>query len=219
MVKKRLEVQKKPSKPNMKLPPALTKSAMKPPSKPLNASTSSLAQSTSLRPAEKTMKPLAPVASSSKFKHKAPAAKLPAPPPQDEDGAQPSHVLRAQMTARAHAQLQASKPAKPELPPSETIELPDIESEYSDSDDPDREQKKKDLPHWAQSPELKRALEVQSTINPDDIFGQIKPLRMEEVFRSRTSRFRARTSSANWTGADGLTAEEEVEYVRRMGFN
>ena len=73
-------------------------------------------------------------------------------------------------------------------------------------------------PEWAQSPELRQALQNQSSINPDDIFGAIRPLRMEEIFRSRTSRFRARTSSANWSGNDRLTAEEEREYARRMGF-
>jgi hypothetical protein len=41
---------------------------------------------------------------------------------------------------------------------------------------------------------------------------------MEELFKTRTSKFRARTSSANWTGADRLTLEEEREYARRMGF-
>ena len=48
--------------------------------------------------------------------------------------------------------------------------------------------------------------------------GMKGKLRMEEIFRTRQSRFRARTSSANWAGADQLTAEEEREYARRMGF-
>ena len=99
---------------------------------------------------------------------------------------------------------------------SETIELPDINSEYSDSEDEDRP--KRDLPDWAKSPDIAAALQQQSTINPDDIFGRIGPLRMEEIFRTRHSRFRARTSSANWTGTDELTREEEREYARRMGF-
>ncbi|RDX55900.1 hypothetical protein OH76DRAFT_1460594 [Lentinus brumalis] len=99
---------------------------------------------------------------------------------------------------------------------SETIELPDINSEYSDSDDEDRP--KRDLPDWAKSPDIAAALQQQSTINPDDIFGRIGPLRMEEIFRTRHSRFRARTSSANWTGTDELTQHEEKEYARRMGF-
>ncbi|KAI0052886.1 hypothetical protein FA95DRAFT_1579859 [Auriscalpium vulgare] len=99
---------------------------------------------------------------------------------------------------------------------SELIDLPEPNSEYSDSDDEDR--KKFDAPTWAQSPELRAALESQSTVNPDDIFGPVQPLRMEELFRTRHSRFRARTSSANWSGPDGLKRSEELEYARRMGF-
>ena len=118
-----------------------------------------------------------------------------------------------------------SRPKTPVGPPmaqeppqvaSESIELPDINSEYSDSEDEDRP--KPNLPDWAKSPDIAAALQQQSTINPDDIFGRIGPLRMEEIFRTRHSRFRARTSSANWTGTDELTHEEEREYARRMGF-
>ncbi|KAI0801301.1 hypothetical protein C8Q74DRAFT_1241345 [Fomes fomentarius] len=110
-------------------------------------------------------------------------------------------------------------PAPPPQEPrvaSESIELPDINSEYSDSEDEDRP--KRDLPDWAKSPDIAQALQQQSTINPDDIFGPIGPLRMEEIFRTRHSRFRARTSSANWTGPDELTQAEEREYAKRMGF-
>ncbi|KAK7064239.1 INCENP-ARK-bind domain-containing protein [Favolaschia claudopus] len=132
----------------------------------------------------------------------------------EDDISQPSQFLQNQMAARAKAQMQAANPA---LPPSESIELPDINSEYSDSDDEDRP-RTFDPPSWAQDPVLKQALEIQSTINPDDIFGAVRPLKMEEVFRNKTGRFRARTSSANWTGTDRLTVEEQREYVKRMGF-
>jgi hypothetical protein len=134
---------------------------------------------------------------------------------QDDGLSQPAHQLQMQMAARAKAQLQAAKRQQTE---SENIELPDINSEYSDSEDEDRP-RTFDPPDWAQSPELRQQLHMQSTVNPDDIFGPIRPLKMEEVFRTRQSRFRARTSSANWTGNDRLTVEEEKEYARRMGFN
>lgn len=136
-------------------------------------------------------------------------------PTAEEDLPQPSQIVQTQMAARAKAQLQAAKQVP--LVPSESIELPDINSEYSDSEDEDRK-RTFDPPDWAQSPELKQALQQQSTINPDDIFGAIRPLKMEEIFKTRTSRFRARTSSANWAGSDRLTVEEEREYARRMGF-
>ena len=135
----------------------------------------------------------------------------------DDDFAQPSQMIQSQMTARAKAQIQASKQTEPAIA-SESIELPEINSEYSDSDDEDRK-KTFDPPDWAQSPELKQALQMQSTINPDEIFGAIQPLRMEEIFKNgRTSRFRPRTSSANWSGTDRLTEEEQNDYKRRMGF-
>jgi hypothetical protein len=133
---------------------------------------------------------------------------------QDDGHPQPTHQLQIQMAARAKAQIQAAKQQQAE---AENIELPDINSEYSDSDDEDRP-RTFDPPDWAQSPELRQQLHIQSTVNPDDIFGPIRPLKMEEVFRTRQSRFRARTSSANWTGNDRLTVEEEKDYARRMGF-
>ncbi|EIW67553.1 hypothetical protein TREMEDRAFT_33225, partial [Tremella mesenterica DSM 1558] len=100
---------------------------------------------------------------------------------------------------------------------SEDIVLPDIASEYSDSEDEDREPTFQ-RPAWAESPALKQALEAQAARNPDDLFGAIRPVSMEELFKVRTGKFRARTSSANWNGGDRLTRAEEVEYARRMGF-
>ena len=141
-----------------------------------------------------------PVASSSNLKVKGKA------PANDKD-----EVHRA----KGHA---VQTPRQPPPVPSESIELPDINSEYSDSEDEDRP-RTFDPPEWAQSPELRQQLVQQSRLNPDEIFGRIGPLRMEEIFRTRQSRFRARTSSANWSGADQLTEQEERDYARRMGFS
>lgn len=52
----------------------------------------------------------------------------------------------------------------------------------------------------------------QEDIDPMQIFGPPAPLNMEEVFnkdKSRWHKFRARTSSANWSGPDKLTEEEQ----------
>jgi hypothetical protein len=137
----------------------------------------------------------------------------------DDEIVDPSQMVQAQMTARVKVQLQAAKGSSvPAELKSENIELPDIASEYSDSEDENRV-RTFDPPEWAQSPELRQALQMQSTMNPDDIFGAVRPIRMEEIFRTRTSRFRSRTSSANWAGTDGLTADEEKEYVVRMGYH
>lgn len=149
-------------------------------------------------------------ASASNYKEKTLLANI------DDEVSQPSMMVQSQMAARVKAQIDAAKRVEPVIP-SENIELPEINSEYSDSEDEDRV-RTFDPPEWAQSPELRQALEMQSTINPDDIFGAVRPLRMEEIFKTRTSRFRARTSSANWTGTDRLTTQEEREYARRMGF-
>ncbi|TDL28421.1 hypothetical protein BD410DRAFT_711992 [Rickenella mellea] len=121
------------------------------------------------------------------------------------------------MQARVDAQLQEARKAEQAAVPSESIELPEINSEYSDSEDEDRV-RTFDPPDWAQSPELREALQSQSTWNPDSIFGPIKPLRMDELFKARASKFRARTSSANWAGTDRLTIEEERDYAIRMGY-
>ena len=49
--------------------------------------------------------------------------------------------------------------------------------EYSDSEDEDRV-RTLNPPEWAQSPELRQTFEMQSTMNPDDIFGAVRPLKL-----------------------------------------
>ncbi|KAI4524149.1 hypothetical protein K525DRAFT_253890 [Schizophyllum commune Loenen D] len=202
--KRKIELQKQPSKTALKPPSSTTKTLVKSNSKLGLASSSTT-------PAHKAGE-MSKAPPSLKGKGKAPA-KI------DDDGREPSQVVQSSMAARAKAQMQAAQAAaaqsEPNPGPTDNIELPDINSEYSDSDDEDRG---RDVADWAQSPDLARMLRVQSTINPDDIFGEIRPLRMEEMFKTRQSRFRARTSSANWTGTDRLTVEEEREYARRMGY-
>lgn len=106
---------------------------------------------------------------------------------------------------------------------TESIELPDINSEYSDSED--ETPKNYDLPRWAESPNLRAQLQMQSTINPDEVFGMMRPLSMDDIFgvgqatNPNRHKFRARTSSANWSGADKLTPAEELAYAERMGFH
>lgn len=132
----------------------------------------------------------------------------------------PSAVRTHAATAtlqQQRATLQAQLDQKALDQESENIVLPDINSEYSNSDDSDQETDFK-RPGWAESPELKQALEMQASVNPDELFGPIRPLNMEELFNARVGKFRARTSSANWSGTDRLTEQEEREYARRMGF-
>ncbi|KAK6537727.1 hypothetical protein TWF694_011895 [Orbilia ellipsospora] len=103
----------------------------------------------------------------------------------------------------------------PIYPNPESIELPEI---HTDSED-DEEDKSFRVPKWADSPELRQALQDQLGIDPETIFGPIAPLSMEDIFKGRTDRvkFRARTSSANWSGADRLTAAEiEADRLERQ---
>jgi hypothetical protein len=205
-IEKKPEVKKvaskiaKPSHNTARAPAGKSTGTIKQPAAP----TSSTAYSTS--------HPAVPPSATTKGKEKAKAKLV------EDEIVDPSQMMQTRMAERLRSQLQAAKEASaPADLASENIELPDINSEYSDSDDENRP-RTFDPPGWAQSPELRQALQMQSTMNPDEIFGAIRPLRMEELFRTRTSRFRARTSSANWAGSDRLTAEEEREYVRRMGF-
>ncbi|KAK6507353.1 hypothetical protein TWF481_005790 [Arthrobotrys musiformis] len=103
----------------------------------------------------------------------------------------------------------------PVYPNPESIELPEIHTDSEDDDD----DKSFHVPKWADSPELRQALQDQLGIDPETIFGPIAPLSMEDIFRGRGDRakFRARTSSANWSGADRLTtAEIEADKVERQ---
>ncbi|KAJ2852194.1 hypothetical protein J3B02_003492 [Coemansia erecta] len=105
---------------------------------------------------------------------------------------------------------------------------PEIESDYSDeySEEefsPAVKRKKNNfrIPAWATTPELAKGLRQQERINPDRIFGRVKPLRVSEIFNRKESgdmRRKPRNSSMIWTGTDALTAEDELEYIRRMGF-
>ncbi|KAJ2604936.1 hypothetical protein EV177_006268 [Coemansia sp. RSA 1804] len=111
---------------------------------------------------------------------------------------------------------------------------PEIESDYSDeySDEefsPAPRRKKNDfrIPKWATTPELAKGLQRQERVNPDRIFGRVKPLRVTDVFArgggggdaDAAPRRKPRNSSMIWSGADALTADEELDYIRRMGFD
>ena len=98
----------------------------------------------------------------------------------------------------------------PSYPDGDKISLPEINTDDSSSDSDDCDGFV--APDWADSPALREALSSQQLIDPAKVFGPIAPLAMEEVFKGgskdRKEKFRARTSSANWTGADRLTLEE-----------
>jgi hypothetical protein len=142
----------------------------------------------------------------SKFANgKIPFAEAPNPPA----GSSQANSYHSAYKTPARPTTQASAPntakSSPHYPPSEAITLPDI---ATDSEDEEEEGFR--APSWTDSPALRELLSRQQLVDPQQIFGPIAPLQMEEVFKNkdRHKRFRDRTSSANWAGADRLTEEE-----------
>ncbi|KAI2629455.1 hypothetical protein GGS21DRAFT_540356 [Xylaria nigripes] len=117
---------------------------------------------------------------------------------------------RAPGTAATKSAAKSATRSSPRFQNGESIELPEINSD--DEDDEDEEESAKGLiAEWADSPNLRRALVEQENRNPFEVFGAPAPLNMEEVFarnKDRFPKFRARTSSANWSGPDGLSEED-----------
>lgn len=104
-----------------------------------------------------------------------------------------------------------------------TDELPDVQSEYSDSEDEASIKKRKLEPSWTRGRELEDLLLQQSTVDPDEIFGfQLGPVPLDTMLPPRKGdrrRIRKRTSSANWNGPDGLAQWEIDRYNERMGIH
>lgn len=122
----------------------------------------------------------------------------------------PAHKTPARPVGGAIPKSSAVKSAarSPRFQNGESIELPDIQTDdESDEDDAHGGV----IPAWANSPALRAALMAQDPVDPMQVFGPMAPLNLEEVFnrsKDRFPKFRARTSSANWSGTDRLTAED-----------
>ncbi|KAI5921575.1 hypothetical protein F4810DRAFT_702242 [Camillea tinctor] len=117
---------------------------------------------------------------------------------------------RPQGVAAAKSAAKSATRSSPRFQNGEAIELPEINTDDEDSDDSDAGGKEM-VAAWADSPNLRQALVEQESKDPFEVFGAPGPLNMEEVFaksKDRFHKFRARTSSANWSGADRLTEED-----------
>ncbi|KZF25192.1 hypothetical protein L228DRAFT_265667 [Xylona heveae TC161] len=116
----------------------------------------------------------------------------------------PSQIPSSQKTPGRQPLLTKTAAASPQPSNGDNISLPDIASDSEDDDS--------DFipPNWAQSPNLRDLLVQQQLVNPEEVFGPIAPLHMEDIFRNeaRHHRFRNRTSSANWSGNDRLTEDD-----------
>ncbi|KAK6193960.1 hypothetical protein LQW54_011923 [Pestalotiopsis sp. IQ-011] len=123
----------------------------------------------------------------------------------------PAHKTPARPVGGPSSKSAAKSAARssPRFQNGEQIELPEIntddEDEYSD------DEQKQMFASWTDSPALRRAIMDQETLDPLRVFGAPGPLNMEEVFsksKDRWHKFRARTSSANWSGTDKLTEDD-----------
>lgn len=117
--------------------------------------------------------------------------------------ARPGVVPTAKSTAKSGTR------ASPRFQNGDAIELPEIQTD--DEDEDSEAEAAGAMASWADSPDLRRALLRQETMDPSAIFGPPAPLNMEEVFaksKDRWHKFRARTSSANWSGGDRLTEDD-----------
>ncbi|KAI1470755.1 uncharacterized protein F4812DRAFT_418879 [Daldinia caldariorum] len=117
--------------------------------------------------------------------------------------ARPQGVMAAKSAAKSATR------SSPRFQNGELIDLPEINT---DDEDDDYDDGAKDMiASWADSPNLRQALVEQESKDPFQVFGAPGPLNMEEVFaksKDRFHKFRARTSSANWSGSDRLTEED-----------
>lgn len=119
----------------------------------------------------------------------------------------PSRPAGATSKSIAKSVMKSATRQSPRFQNGDAIELPEIQTD----DEDDEDEGHIGVAPWADSPDLRRALMQQETIDPLQIFGPPGPLNMEEVFhksKDRWHKFRARTSSANWSGTDRLTEED-----------
>lgn len=137
-------------------------------------------------------------------------SKGPIPFASNQHAAGPSHKTPARPTGAKIAAMSAKR-SSPRFQNGENIELPEIQSDDDDDDAADTSGGKGlGIASWADTPELRRELMKQESIDPLQVFGPPAPLKLEEVFKNkdRWSKFRSRGSSANWNGGDKLTEDE-----------
>ncbi len=98
-----------------------------------------------------------------------------------------------------------------------SAERPNVDE--SSDDEEGRGPGKKKIPEWATKSNVLKALEAQ-TEDPDKHFHRVHSVNLEEVFASTHTmkkRYRTRNSSGQWT-RDRLTAREEMEYKKKVGY-
>jgi hypothetical protein len=117
----------------------------------------------------------------------------------------PAHAQFAKGKIPFAESVQSAQLQQPQYGNGDDIKLPEI---MTDSEDEDSENEAL-VPDWVNTPNLRELLTSQQLVDPEQIFGPIAPLNMEQVFpnKERHKRFRERTSSAYWVN-DQLTETE-----------
>ena len=132
-----------------------------------------------------------------------PFADAPNPPAAPQQQSQHKTPVRPAGTA---APTPAPTQPSPQYPPSESIVLPEINT---DSEDDDSDAEKFEAPEWTRTPELRALLEQQQLVDPETVFGPIAPLHMEEVFSRGSSKERPPEARRN--------ASASARAARRVG--
>ncbi|CAO1619894.1 unnamed protein product [Sympodiomycopsis kandeliae] len=104
----------------------------------------------------------------------------------------------------------------------DNMSLPSIASEYSDSEDEATQARRARAAPWTKGQALATALRNQATMDTDEIFGvprgtvDLNVLMPPRDAEAHKRVFRPRSSSANWSGPDGLAQWEIQRYNERM---
>jgi hypothetical protein len=136
----------------------------------------------------------------------------------------------AQQMQRHHASTAVTQSKTSNLSPNsklkmaatEHIELEEPDSAYSDSEDEETIRRRMQHKPWETREGLAEALEAQSTIDADAIFGipqggvPLDDILPPQTENARVRRMRPRSSSATWS-RDGLKQFEIDRYNERMG--
>lgn len=104
-------------------------------------------------------------------------------------------------------------------------EITDAEPE-SDSDESETSREsnhkapvRKPVPDWARSHNLRMALERQYSpdypIDPDELLGEVETCNLEAIFGKKSSKYRRRNSSGDWT-KHRVTADEKLAYKQAV---
>jgi hypothetical protein len=133
-------------------------------------------------------------------------------------------TIAKKMRAKAFYQRSPVAQAAPrqKVEEEESYVISDHEEDSDDSDANHRRATKK-VPSWARRENLIPALEIQHSANypidPDDLFGEVETCDLDAIFPGRKlERCKRRGSSGNWE-KDGITAEEKLEYKKKLKEN